>query len=108
MSLPSTPLPVVFKNNRSINKAYSKDLPMIKGSTQMGKLPLNTLVVMRNNYTTSYRYVGNSAYSYTEWYHSNTGGYLGMNGGIENLDLLNEMVETVNRIQPFVSKLFSK
>lgn len=108
MSLPNTPLTVVFKNSRSINKAYSKNLPMIKASTQMGKLPLNTLVVTRNNYTTTYRYVGKSTYDYTEWYHSNTAGYINMNGGIENLDLLNEMVETVNRLQPFVSKLFSK
>lgn len=108
MSLPNTPLPVVFKNSRSINKAHAKDLPTIKSSTLMMNLPLETLVVSRNGYCTSYRYVGKSPYDYAEWYQGHNSGHISMRGGLESTDLLNEMVETVNRLTPFVSKLFSK
>lgn len=108
MKLPQTPLKVVFKNNRQINKAFARDLPMIKGSTLMRDLPLNTLIVISNKYCTSFRYVGNNAYSYAEWYIGKNGGYITMSGGLPNLDLLNGMTESVNRLTPFVSKLFDK
>ena len=106
MRLPNTPLPVVFKNSRSINKIYSKDLPMIKSSTLMMNLPLNTLVVMRNGYCTSFRYVGDTPYSYLEWYIAHNQGHISTSGGIINLEMLNKMTESVNRLTPFVSKLF--
>jgi len=122
MSLPQTPIPVVFKNNRNMNKYHAKDVDIIKASTQMGQLPTNTVVVYKNKYCLTYRYVGKHQYSYaslhtwevdlaTKFAPDNTmldnQEQTELSGRTETYKELRDFIETVDRIKPFVSQLYN-
>ena len=109
MKLPETPIPVVFKSSRSMNKVLKKDIKTIPGSSQMGQLPLNHVVVMHNEYCTRFRLTGNRNYSYAE-FSTSSNGYtdVDISGRVDSLQKLDEFLYTVNIIKPFVNNLYKK
>lgn len=109
LNLPVTPIPVVFKSNRSMNKAIKNGIKTIPGNTQMGQLPLNHVVVVRNEYATIFRLTGNHNYSYAQIQTSSRGySDVHLSGSVDNMQNLDEFLHTVNAIRPFVANLYKQ
>lgn len=110
MQLPQTPLQVVFKSSRLHNKMYAEDLTTIKSSSRMGELPTNTVTVWGSDRHTIYRYVGDNPYNYAcigyGTYRGNE--YVDLSGGTRTPEEFINFFETVQRLRPFVSKLFNR
>ena len=115
MNLPNTPIPVVFKRNKSLNKTLTKDVTTIKSSTRMCDLPHNSVIVWGDKKGQAYRLTGNNGYQYasiainqyTDHRTGQTGTYVELGGHTHSFELLNQYIETVNLIQPFINQVYN-
>ena len=106
MQLPETNIPIVFKNNKLLDRRQKAQLKTIKASTLVGDLPLNTLVVSSSLYWTTYRYNGGRVYSYIQVQNHRIDNSTEVAGGADNFKILKEVMDTISTIKPFVSELF--
>ena len=108
LNLPDTPIPVVFKSNRLMNKALKARINTIPGNTQMGQLPQTSIIVMHNGYCTRYRLTGIANYSYAEMTISKGYNNVHLSGSTDDLEILDSFLHTVNTIRPFVANLYKQ
>ena len=108
MQVPSTPIPVVFKNSRKMGKELSKELNTIPGSSRMCDLPPNTLVIWGNRTNKTYRLVGDNSYQYAciEEVSSPQYDIHYMSGSVRGDHTLNEFIDSINILKPFLKHLY--
>jgi len=108
MQVPSTPIPVVFKSSRKMDKELSKQLNTIPGSSRMCDLPPNTLVIWGDKTNKIYRLVGDNSYQYACIDEVSTPTYdvHYMSGSIRGNYNLNEFIDSLNILKPFLKHLY--
>ena len=111
----NTPLPVSFANNKGLatsNLAISNNIPIHKASLRTYELPLDTVCIKHNSYTTTYRYnYGNrtAAYhTYAQILAYAKDKCFEFSGGVESFDEYIAFTQTVNILHPLVMQLFSR
>jgi hypothetical protein len=108
MQVPSTPIPVVFKSSRKMDKELSKQLKTVPGSSRMYELPPNTLVVWGDRRNKIYRLVGDNSYQYAciEEVSSPQYDIHYMSGSVRGDHSLNEFIDSINILKPFLKHLY--
>jgi len=108
MQLPSTPIPVVFKSSRKLDNELKKEIKTIPGSTRMYQMPPNTLVIWGTKAHKTFRLVGDNSYQYAciEEVSSPQYDVHYMSGSIRGNYNLNEFIDSLNILKPFLKHLY--
>ena len=108
MQLPSTPIPVVFKSTRKMDPELKKQVKTVPGNTRMYSLPPNVLVIWGNKTNKVYRLTGDNSYQYAciEEVSSEKYDVHYLSGSIRGDHSLNELIDSINILKPFLKYLY--
>lgn len=103
------PLPVVFLNNKKLNKhiVEGNGYEVIPASTQRGKLPEDTISVWNDSYNINIRFV-QDRYRYVEFSKPHNVDNIYISGTITNIDNMNAFMDTYNQLHRFINNIYIK
>lgn len=103
------PLPVVFLNNKTLNKhiVEGNGYKIIPASTQKGKLPENTITVSKSSYNTTIRFV-QDRYRYIEFQKPSGYDQIYISGTIADINNMNAFMDTYNQLHRYINNIYIK
>ena len=102
-------LPVVFLNNKTLNKhiVEGNGYKVIPASTQKGKLPENTVTVWKDSYNTNIRFV-QDRYRYVEFQKPKGHDQIYISGTVVNIENMNAFMDTYNQLHRYINNIYIK